>query len=58
MLENAYSYNNNNNDNNNNIDNNNNNSRIPGQHNIYNLQRSAILSTAQFLRKVLSIVPG
>ena len=32
--------------------------RIPGQHNIYNLQRSAILSTAHILRKVLSIVLG
>ena len=32
--------------------------RIPGQHYIYNLQRSAILSTAHILRKVLSIVPG
>ena len=32
--------------------------RIPGQHNIYNLQRSAILSTAHILRKVLSILPG
>ena len=29
--------------------------RIPGQHNIYNLQRSAILGSAHILRKVLSI---
>ena len=32
--------------------------RIPGHHNIYNLQRSAILGTAHILRKVLSIKPG
>ena len=31
--------------------------RIPGKHNLYNLQRSAILETAQILRKVLSIKP-
>ena len=31
--------------------------RIPGCHNIYNLQRSAILGTAHILRKVLSIKP-
>ena len=30
-------------------------SRIPGKHNIYNLQRSAILGTAHILRKTLSI---
>ena len=30
---------------------------IPGQHNIYNLQRSGILGTAHILRKVLSIKP-
>ena len=29
--------------------------RIPGCHNIYSLQRSAILGTAHILRKVLSI---
>ena len=29
--------------------------KIPGSHNIYNLQRSAILRTAHILRKVLSI---
>ena len=29
--------------------------RIPGCHNIYRLQRSAILGTAHILRKVLSI---
>ena len=29
--------------------------KIPGSHNIYNLQRSAILGTAHILRKVLSI---
>ena len=29
--------------------------RIPGCHNIYSLQRSAILETAHILRKVLSI---
>ena len=28
---------------------------IPGHHNIYNLQRSAVLGTAHILRKVLSI---
>ena len=32
-------------------------SRIPGQHINHNLQRSAILSTAHILRKVLSIKP-
>ena len=32
--------------------------RIPGQHNINSLQRSAILGTAHALRKVLSITPG
>ena len=32
--------------------------RIPGYHNIYNLQRSAILGTAHILRKVLSIKPN
>ena len=32
--------------------------RIPGQHNIYNLQRSAILGTAHVLRKVPSTKPG
>ena len=31
--------------------------KIPGSHNIYNLQRSAILGTAHILRKVLSIKP-
>ena len=31
--------------------------RIPGCHNIYSLQRSAILGIAHFLRKVLSIKP-
>ena len=31
--------------------------RIPGHHNICNLQRSAILGTAQILRNVLSIKP-
>ena len=31
--------------------------RISGHHNIYNLQRSAILGTAHILRKVLSIKP-
>ena len=31
--------------------------RIPGCHNIYNLQKSAILGTAQILRKVLSVKP-
>ena len=31
--------------------------RIPGCHNIYSLQRSAILGTAHILRKVLSIKP-
>ena len=31
--------------------------RIPGKHNLYNLQRSAILGTAHLLRKVLSIKP-
>ena len=31
--------------------------RIPGCHNIYNLQRSTILGTAHILRKVLSIKP-
>ena len=31
--------------------------RIPGYHNIYILQRSAILGTAHILRKVLSIKP-
>ena len=31
--------------------------RIPGKHNLYNLQRSAILGTAHSLRKVLSIKP-
>ena len=31
--------------------------KIPGNHNIYNLQRSAILGTAHILRKFLSIVP-
>lgn len=31
--------------------------KIPGHHNIYNLQRSAILGTAHILRKVLSIKP-
>ena len=29
--------------------------KIPGKHNIYNLQRSVILGTAHILRKVLSI---
>ena len=29
--------------------------KIPGRHNIHNLQRSAILGTAHILRKVLSI---
>ena len=31
--------------------------RIPGYHNIYSLQRSAILGTAHILSKVLSIKP-
>ena len=31
--------------------------RIPGCHNIYSLQRSAILGTAHILRKVLPIKP-
>ena len=31
--------------------------RIPGCHNIYSLQRSAVLGTAHILRKVLSIKP-
>ena len=31
--------------------------RIPGCHNIYSLQRSAILGTVHILRKVLSIKP-
>ena len=31
--------------------------RIPGCHNIYSLQRSAILGTAHILRKTLSIKP-
>ena len=31
--------------------------RIPGCHNIYSLQRSAMLGTAHILRKVLSIKP-
>ena len=31
--------------------------KIPGQHNIYSLQRSAVLGTAHILRKVLSIKP-
>ena len=31
--------------------------RIPGCHNIYSLQRSAILGIAHILRKVLSIKP-
>ena len=31
--------------------------RIPGCHNIYSLQRPAILGTAHILRKVLSIKP-
>ena len=31
--------------------------KIPGKHNLYNLQRSAILGTAHILRKVLSIKP-
>ena len=31
--------------------------RIPGHHNIYSLQRPAILGTAHILRKVLSIKP-
>ena len=31
--------------------------RIAGCHNIYSLQRSAILGTAHILRKVLSIKP-
>ena len=31
--------------------------RIPGCHNIYSLQRSAILGTAHILRKVLSVKP-
>ena len=31
--------------------------KIPGYHNIYNLQRLAILGTAHILRKVLSIKP-
>ena len=29
--------------------------KIPGHHNIYNLQKSAILGTAHILRNVLSI---
>ncbi len=29
--------------------------KIPGKHNVYNLQRSAVLGTAHILRKVLSI---
>ena len=32
--------------------------RIPGHHNTYNLQRSAVLGTAHILRKILSIKPG
>ena len=31
--------------------------KIPGKHNIYNLQRSAVLGTAHILRKVLSLKP-
>ena len=31
--------------------------RIPGHHNIYSLQRSAILGTTHILRKLLSIKP-
>ena len=31
--------------------------RIPGHHNIYSLQRSAILGPAHILRKVLSVKP-
>ncbi len=31
--------------------------KIPGQHNIYSLQRSAVLGNAHILRKVLSIKP-
>ena len=31
--------------------------RIPGCHNIYSLQRSAILGTAYIVRKLLSIKP-
>ena len=31
--------------------------KIPGKHNLYNLQRSAILGMAHILRKVLSIKP-
>ena len=31
--------------------------KIPGKHNLYNLQRSAILGTAHILRKVFSIKP-
>ena len=31
--------------------------RIPGHHNIYSMQRSAILGTVHILRKVLSIKP-
>ena len=31
--------------------------RIPGCHNIYSLQRSAILGTVHILRKVLSVKP-
>ena len=31
--------------------------RIPGHHNIYNLQRSAVLGTAHILGKVLSVKP-
>ena len=31
--------------------------RTPGCHNVYNLQRSTILGTAEILRKVLSIKP-
>ena len=32
--------------------------RILGCHNVYNLQRSAILGTAHILRKVLTIKPN
>ena len=32
--------------------------RIPGHHNIHNLQGSAILRTPHILRKVLSIKPN
>ena len=31
--------------------------KMPGHHNIYSLQRSAILGTAHTIRKVLSIRP-